>query len=70
MTRLSPFACIAAALLLLLLPLNWLLAATAAAFVHEMGHLIAISATGGKVRGIRIGLRSARMDTLLTNPLH
>ena len=70
MTGLSPFACIAAALLLLLLPLNWLLAATAAAFVHEMGHLIAISATGGKVRGIRIGLRSARMDTLLTNPKH
>lgn len=68
MTGLSPFACIAAALLLLVLPLNWLLAAVAAAFVHEMGHFIAISATGGKVRGIRIGLKGARMDTLLACP--
>ena len=68
MTGLSPFACIAAALLLLLLPLNWLLAAVAAAFVHEMGHLIAISATGGKVQAIRIEARGARMDTLLTSP--
>ena len=67
MTRLSPFACIAAALLLLLLPLNWLLAAVAAAFLHEIGHFIAISATGGKVRGLRIGLKGARMDTLLTS---
>ena len=68
MTQFSPFACIAAALLLLLLPLNWLLAAVAAAFVHEMGHLIAISATGAKMGNIRIGARGARMDALLTSP--
>lgn len=68
MTRLSPFACIAAALLLFLLPLNWLLAAVAAAFVHEAGHFIAIYATGAKVYGIRVGTRGARMGTLLSGP--
>ena len=40
----------------------------AAAFVHEMGHLIAISATGAKMGNIRIGARGARMDALLTSP--
>lgn len=49
------------AFLLLLLPLQWLLAAILAAFVHELSHYLAIRACGGRVEGLRIFSFAAQM---------
>ena len=43
------------ALLLLILPLKWLLAALCAALIHELCHLAAVKFTGGRVLEICIG---------------
>lgn len=43
------------ALLLLILPLKWLLAAVCAAFIHELCHLAAMKLTGSQVHEICIG---------------
>ncbi len=43
------------ALLLLVLPLKWLLAAAAAAAFHELCHGAAVYALGGQVRDLTIG---------------
>lgn len=43
------------ALLLLMLPLKWLLAALSAAVIHELCHLAAVKLTGGRVLEICIG---------------
>ena len=43
------------ALAVLILPLRWLLAAMLAAFVHELGHYIALRLCGIPVQGLRIG---------------
>lgn len=40
------------ALMLLVLPLRWMLAALLAAAVHELGHIAAVYLCGGSVRGI------------------
>lgn len=50
-----------AALLLLVLPLPWLGAAVLAAAVHELCHLGAVYALGGRVSGLRLGLLGARL---------
>lgn len=42
------------AALLLLLPLNWLLAAAAAACIHEVAHIAAIYLWGGRIQQIRL----------------
>lgn len=42
------------AALLLLLPLNWLLAAAAAACIHEAAHIAAIYLWGGRIQQIRM----------------
>lgn len=42
------------AALLLLLPLNWLLAAATAACIHEAAHLAAVRLLGGRIRQIRL----------------
>lgn len=55
MIRIRPSACILTAALILLLPLDWLLAALLAAAVHELGHLAAIHAFGGHLEFISIG---------------
>ena len=47
------------ALLLLVLPLKWLLAALCAAIIHELCHLAAVKITGGHVLGIDIGKAGA-----------
>lgn len=57
------WACLAGALLLLTVPLQWLAAALTAAAVHELCHVLAIRLTGGKIHGFHIGLRGAVLDT-------
>lgn len=49
--------------MLLILPLNWLLAAAIAAVFHEMCHIAAILLLGGKILGIRIGAGGAEIET-------
>ena len=51
----SPGALIWLACLLLLLPLQWVLAIVLAVCVHECAHGIAIVLTGGHIRGVYIG---------------
>lgn len=42
------------ALLLLILPLDWILSAAAAALIHELCHILVLSSFGGKIRSIHI----------------
>lgn len=55
MLRLDPWAYVVLAALIVLLPVPWLLAAAAAAAVHEAAHLLAIRLCGGRVLGVRVG---------------
>lgn len=52
--------------MVLLLPLKWLAAALAAAAVHELCHLAAVRALGGKVYSLTIGPTGAVMDASVT----
>lgn len=63
MLRIDGSACIAAAILLLVLPLNWLVAAVLAALVHELFHIAVLYLLGGKVLSFQIGLCGAVMET-------
>jgi len=55
-------ACLLGALLLLVLPLDWLLSALGAAAFHECCHGAAILLLGGRIRSLRIGAGGAKMD--------
>lgn len=50
------------ALLLLTLPLRWVLACFLAAMVHELGHALAVLLCGGRITGVMLSFRGARMD--------
>ena len=63
MIRVQPSACILMAALLLLLPLNWLIAALLAAAVHELGHLAAIHAYGSRPEFLSVGGFGAQIHT-------
>lgn len=58
----SGAACILGALLLLVLPLKWLAAASAAAVFHEVCHLAAVKLCGGGIRRMIVGGWGARME--------
>ena len=62
--RISPYACIAGALLLMVVPARWCLGAVLAAFFHELSHLGAIYLAGEQVICISIGGLGAKMETL------
>lgn len=51
------------ALLVLALPLNWLLAALAAAVMHEFCHCIMIIRMGGRILNVKIGACGAVIET-------
>ena len=53
------------ALLILVLPMSWLLAAAAAALIHELCHMCATRLLGGKISGIRIEMGGIRIDAYL-----
>lgn len=61
--RLTGDACILGALALLLLPLNWLVAAILAASFHELCHYLALRICGVRMFGLRIGSGGALMET-------
>lgn len=51
----SGASCILLALMVLVLPLKWLLAAILAAAVHEGFHIAAVYLLGGQIRGLSLG---------------
>lgn len=63
MVSVDPWAYWFGAVLILLLPLRWLLAAAGAAVFHEACHAAAVYALGSRVWGLRIGLTGAVMET-------
>lgn len=60
--RVDPGVYVLGAVLLLLLPLKWLLAALAAALIHELFHGLAIHLVGGRLLEVRIGVGGAVME--------
>lgn len=62
--RISPYACIGGALLLMVVPAQWWLGAVLAALFHEISHFAAIYLTGGRVIGISIGVVGAKMEIM------
>ena len=55
----SPSACITFAMMFLLLPIRWILAAAVAAMFHEFYHIAAVLLCGGNFHGLRIGSNGA-----------
>ena len=52
-----------AALLLLILPLNWVFSGLAAALIHEICHLLVLKLMGGSVKSVRITACGCVMET-------
>ena len=50
-------------LLLLLIPLDWLLAAAVAALFHELCHMLVLYALGGRIRKCSIHVRGCVLET-------
>ena len=61
--RIDGSGCILFALLLLVLPVNWLASSVAAAVFHEICHAAAIWLTGGRIWGLCIGATGIFMET-------
>lgn len=61
--RVDASACLMGALLLLVLPLDWLAGAAVAALVHEVCHLAAIRLVGGSILGVEVGVCGASIHT-------
>ena len=55
-------------LMVLLFPLRFLLGVLLAAFVHELGHILAVRLTGGRVLGIRLHACGARIEAVPMEP--
>lgn len=58
-----PWACVLAALWLLVLPLRWCLAAVTAAVIHESFHCLAVYLCGGRILRGEIGGSGALLET-------
>lgn len=56
-------ACYFAALLLLVLPLDWFASAVLASLVHELCHICLLYVSGGKIRKISIGISGCILET-------
>lgn len=62
----EPGFCIFAAVLLMVLPVSWILAAFAAGLWHELFHIAAIICVNGHVEKIRINVGGAEIETQLS----
>lgn len=62
----EPGFCFFAAVMLLILPMDWLLAAIMAAVFHELCHFAAVMLWGGTITGVKIGIGGARIDAKLS----
>lgn len=51
-------------LMVLVFPLQWIIAVILAAAFHECCHYLAVRIFGGQVRGLRIGFGGAKMDVI------
>lgn len=60
---LTPDSCIAAALMIILVPFPWLVAWLLAVIVHEVFHCLAICLCGRDIFGVKIGLHGAQIQT-------
>lgn len=60
--RVEPSVWILGAVLLLILPLNWLLSALFASVFHELCHWAAVRACGGRIWALSVGAGGAVMD--------
>lgn len=47
----------------MLMPLNWVISAAAAALVHEACHIFAVLLLGGKIRGFSVSVTGCRIET-------
>ena len=65
MVYINPNVYIAVAILLLLIPLDWLTAAAVAAAFHEICHMGIIYVTGGTIESINIGIGGTEIVALL-----
>lgn len=63
MIRIDPRSYFFGALLILLLPLDWLMAAVGAAAFHELCHALGIYLLGGKIKSVCISVGGAVMET-------
>ena len=63
----SPGACILFALLILMLPIQWLFAASMAALFHELCHYFAVWICNGRLQTIHIGRRGAQMQAEISS---
>lgn len=61
--RVDSDAILWAAILLVFVPIRWIMAAAAAAIIHELGHLAAILILGCKIRSISLSPRGAVIHT-------
>ncbi|MBR5125169.1 MAG: hypothetical protein IKU68_00340 [Oscillospiraceae bacterium] len=59
----SGFACVATAVAILILPLNWIMAAGVAAAFHEMCHILVLGLFGERMGSFRIGVSGAVIET-------
>ena len=66
MIRVDPWTYVFGAFLILVLPLNWLIAAICAAAFHELCHVICIYLCGGRIWNVRIGVGGASIETSLS----
>ena len=61
-------ACIGFALMVLILPIRWIVAAVVAAAVHELFHASAVILCGGRLFGFHIGMKGATMTAEPMSP--
>ena len=66
--RISGVATLWLALLLLVLPLPWIVAAIVAASFHEICHILAIRLCGGSIHDLKIGQRGASIGVAALSP--
>lgn len=59
----TPEAYLTLAVVLLVLPFNWIVPWFAAAAVHELLHCLTVILTGGKIHGIRVDKHGAQITT-------
>lgn len=62
MISIDPCVCFVWALLLLVLPLRWMMAAVGAALVHELGHYLCLRIVAGKPTGLYVGISGIKMN--------
>ena len=70
MIRCEPFCYLVWAVLILLLPIDWLLSAATAALVHELCHILAVRIFGGRIRRIRICVTGCGIECDELLPVH